>query len=157
MSGLSDLENKIRELKLLKDKLKASGQPEELTAQVMVGNAEESGTEAREDLSSKVKKLVKDLATEGDYRFGVFVGNAGGKRKIIKCPHCNQDMVVAGIKTERAKPPREMTQNQLDWHDFVRYVSKLPEYGGKTQKDRLKIASKLRKEGITLADLKNMG
>ena len=147
---LVKLEKKIKELKMLKKK----GGAEEIEATIeAIPDTVSSGVDVREDLSDRVKDLINKIADEGSERFGVFVGNAGGKRKIFECPSCGKHMTVAGARVVRKKDPsKKMTPNQDDWMTYVSEVRKIIPKGG----NAMKSASKLRGEGVTLEQLKEL-
>lgn len=143
MTSVAELEAKLKELKSLKNA--------ELTPDDVI-----ESTEIREDVSDKVKKLVHEIAKEGDYRFGVFVGNAGGKRKLIECPHCKSRMVVAGIKPKKVKKERKLTENQLEWQELIKTVRKLPQYADIGSVNHLKVAGELKRKGVSSDQLKKL-
>jgi len=147
MSNIEELEAKIKALKEAKAGIVSSS---DVVSDVV------SGEEVRDDLSNKVRNLIKELSKEGDYRFGVFVGNAGGKRKLIQCPHCNEKMVVAGVKANRTHKAGEPTQNQKDWMEYVRLVGLMPDNTTKGRKKHMKLASELKKKGVTLEELRKI-
>lgn len=150
------LSKKIDELKKLKASIAATIATKDADETLVKKSDVISSKEVREDVSDKVRDLVKEIAKEGDYRFGVFVGNAGGKRKLIQCPHCEKKMVVAGIKGERKKSDKPPSQKQKDWMEFVKIVGKLPENQGRSRTEHMKMGKKLKAEGITLENLKNI-
>lgn len=169
MADIEKLEKKIKELKMLKAGAVTAVKPVPMVIAtsgdiatdkdgkpILIKSDDVTGVEVRQDVSDKVRDLVKELSKEGDYRFGVFVGNAGGKRKLIECPHCKERMVVAGIKAERKKSEKPATAKQKEWMSYVKMVGDLPENAGSSRKQHMKMASKLKKEGVTHDQLKNI-
>lgn len=169
MADIEKLEKKIKELKMLKAGAVTPVKPIPMVISssgdiavdkdgmpIMIKSDDVTGVEVRQDVSDKVRDLVKELSKEGDYRFGVFVGNAGGKRKLIECPHCKEKMVVAGIKAERKKSEKPATEKQKEWMNYVKMVGSLPDNFGTSRKQHMQMASKLKKEGVSYDQLKNI-
>lgn len=156
MEDIEELKKKIKELKKLKAGIAKTDSVDQAVGNTYSKSDVLSGQDVRQDVSDKVKNLVKELSKEGDYRFGVFVGNAGGKRKIIKCPHCEKDMVVAGIKAERKKSTKPASEKQKEWMEFVKLVGQIPENASKSRKEHMKIGKKLRNEGVDIHQMRNI-
>lgn len=112
--------------------------------------------EIRQDVSERVKELVNELASTNDLRFAEFKGNMGTGRKKYSCPHCEKEMIVAGVR--KVKPigekKKELSTGQKDWHSYVNAVAAIPDYKDMKRKDIMKAASKLKKEGHSIDDIK---
>ena len=116
------------------------------------------GKESREDLSEEVKailmgKAVPSAAKDVDKRVksaglppAKFVGKAGGKRKILCCPHCDGEMIATGVKATTADNTRQKTPAMKAWHDLIKAVGEMPEHKGKKRPELMPIASALKEK-----------
>jgi hypothetical protein len=108
----------------------------------------------RQDLSEAVKDIIKKTEDQGAFKMAVFQGFAGGKRKILQCPHCEKSMIASGVKLKRnIDPDRPKTGSQQDWFQFVNAVGSLPEFKGKKRSIVMKAASKLKAGGYKIDEL----
>ena len=114
-----------------------------------------SGKEQRIDVSERLKELVDELSSSNDLRFATFVGNKGSGRKLFKCPHCEKDMIVAGIRKKKDpnEPKKQPSSSQKEWFKYVKKVGEMPANKHMKRTDVMKIASKLRKEGVPISAL----
>lgn len=148
---MNEIEERIKELKAIKKELKEGAQ----TPAILVSSDVITGEEGDYDVD-RVRDILEKLSKDQEMMYGRFVGSVGGSKKLIQCPNCEKNMVVAGAKTPRKPRSGTPSAKQTDWMDFVKAVGKLPKYQDKSRKEHMKIASKLRKEGITIADLKKL-
>lgn len=106
----------------------------------------------REDISDVAKELIGKHTKKKDYKIATIVGRAGGKRKVLKCPHCENVMIATGIK-EIPQKKRELSDKTKEWHDYIKRVAKMDEYKDVARPKVMGIASELRKTGFVPPEL----
>lgn len=175
--NLNELEAKIKELELYKKFVEKQNKKEKMKAEKMSGGEMASAPdnsaltsvidekklddkkykEKLTNVSVRAKEIMKALDEKGDTRYAQYKGNIGGKRCLFECPHCEKEMLVAGVRLKReALEKRPQSNGQKEWFDYVSEVGKIPEYKGLGRRNVLKAASRLRKEGVTMSDIKKM-
>lgn len=104
------------------------------------------GKESREDLSEEVKAILDRRVKSSGIPPAKFVGKAGGKRKILCCPHCDGEMIATGVKATTADNTRAKTPAMKAWHDLIKAVGNMPEHKGKKRPEIMPIASALKEK-----------
>jgi hypothetical protein len=104
------------------------------------------GKESREDLSEEVKAILDKRVKSAGLPPAKFVGKAGGKRKILCCPHCDGEMIATGVKATTADNTRQKTPAMKAWHDLIKAVGEMPEHKGKKRPELMPIASALKEK-----------
>jgi len=103
------------------------------------------GKEEREDLSETVKEIFDKRVKSAGIPPAKFVGKAGGKRKILACPHCDGEMIATGVKATTTDNTRAKTPAMTSWHALVKAVGEMPEHKGMKRPLIMPIASAIKK------------
>lgn len=109
------------------------------------------------EATNKIKKIIREVSDMN--KNGEPYKDYQGAGDYDMCPHCGGKLTLKELKKSvsnikrRTSAPKKISGGQSDWHKYVAEVAKLPEYKGKPRNLAMKMASKLKGQGMTIQDV----